>query len=241
MLPWNEKLLQEAWSFAEIRFQHTEENRVTIPERMVKLDHPKRDRLVTGMFYKYSLILPLLPPGGKILDACAGAGFGASFLASSGYEVVAMDARLPWAKYRDNITCIEEDIFNFHTNGGELYDAIVLVDAIEHLKGKHQAPILQHLYSLLKPGGWFLIDTPRVKKSGRQSSSHPSCLNWEDLLKRFQGAGEWLEYQRYLITFTKPTKEETPGFTVVTRINGDPPKDIVSGQDQIIIGRKVYE
>lgn len=237
MLPWNSNLLNTKWEYAPIRYMHTEQNRITIPERMVVLDHPKRDRLVTGMLYKYSMILPFLPPEGRILDACAGSGFGASLLASSGYEVVAMDSRLPWAKTRENITCVETDIKEFHTNGGELYDAVVMIDAIEHLKGQHQVGILQHLYSLIKPGGHFLIDTPRVKESGRQSQSHPSCLNWDDLLKRVLSAGEWAEYQRYLITFVHPLKGGA-GFTIANRINGDPPEDIAHGQDQIIIAKK---
>jgi SAM-dependent methyltransferase len=237
MIPWNKKLLETEWEYAPHKHEHTPQNRITIPERMVVLEHPKRDRLVTGMFYKYSLILPLLPPEGRILDACSGAGFGASTLAASGYEVVAMDAQLPYARWRQNITCVEEDIHNFHTNGGDLYDAIVMVDAIEHLKGSHQIPALQHLYSLLKPGGWFLIDTPRVRNSGRQSGSHPSCLNWDDFLKRFQTAGEWSEYQRYLLSFEHPVKGG-PGFTISTRVRGEPPEGIPNGADQIIIGKK---
>ena len=237
MLPWNAKLLNTKWSFAAHRYQHTEENRITIPERMVVLNHPKRDRLVTGMLYKYSMILPFLPPEGRILDACAGSGFGASLLASSGYEVVAMDARLPYAQERDNIPCVETDIKEFHTNGGDLYDAIVMIDAIEHLKGQHQVEILQHLYSLIKPGGYFLMDTPRVEVSGRQSGSHPSCLSWDDMLKRVLSAGSWSEYQRYLLTFVHPIKGGA-GFTIANRIQGDPPEDIPNGQDQIIIARK---
>ena len=237
MLPWNDKLLNTEWEYAAVRFEHTEQNRITIPERMVVLDHPKRDRLVTGMLYKYSMILPLLPPGGRVLDACAGSGFGASLLAASGYEVVAMDARLPWAKVRDNITCVETDIKEFHTNGGDLYDAVLLIDAIEHLKGQHQVGILQHLYTLVKPGGYFLIDTPRVQKSGRQSGSHPSCLSWDDLLTRVLSTGPWSEYQRYLLSFVHPIKDG-PGFTIAHRIQGDPPEDIPNGQDQIIIARK---
>lgn len=239
MLVWNNELLNRKWRLPVERYERTIENQVTVPERMVTLDHPKRDRLVTGMLYKYSMILPFLPPEGRILDACAGAGFGSSLLATSGYEVVAMDATLPWAKFRDNITCVETDIKEFHTNGGNLYDAIVMIDAVEHLKGQHQIGILQHLYSLLKPGGHFLIDTPRVERSGRQSFDHPSCLNWEDLLTKFLAAGAWEEYQRYLISFVYPIAHEVgPGFTMAHRINGEPPEEIIDAQDQIIIGRK---
>ena len=239
-LAWNNELLNRKWQSAIKKYEHTEENEVTVPERMVCLDHPKKERLVTGMFYKYSLILPLLPPSGRVLDACAGSGFGASLLAESGYDVTAMDPTLTWAKYRDNITLAETNILDFEPENGELFDGITMIDAIEHLKAGTQIAALQNMYKWLKPGGWFLIDTPRVETSGYQSMYHPSCLNWDDLLVRVQAAGEWSEYQRYLLSFEYPLCRGG-GFTVCQRILQDEEPEWAKGkhgQDQIIIARK---
>ncbi len=233
---WSNELLGYDWKTDTVKYDHTEENEVAIPERMVMLGHPKKDRLISGMLCKYSLLLPFLPSSGHIVDACAGAGFGSAMFAHSGYKVTAMDARLKWAKFRDNIACAETDLFKFSLDVPA--DAIVMIDAVEHFKKSHQLPALQHLYSLLKPEGLFLIDTPRVSVSGRQGKEHPSCLSWEDFLIAFQSMGKWKWYQRYLIMFEVPGPPGSSGFSVLRRILGNETPEYVRGQDQVILGMK---
>ena len=249
---WDLGLLNRDWVTHTPTGTVHEENVVVVPERMINLDHRKTDRLVAAMFNKYSLILPLIEPGSRVLDACAGAGFGASFLAGSGHDVTAMDANLQWAKLREGgneIKCAEMDLFDFKDDEG--FDAITMVDAIEHFKGSHQIPALRHLYSLLKPGGWFLIDTPNVQVSGRMCLEHPSCLSWADFLERFEKMGEWSEYQRYLITWEHAKKVRSKkgeveamghrGFSIIHRMDINKVPAYEQNQDQVILGRKPLE
>lgn len=231
---WNSYLLQKDWKTDNKRFAHTDETEVAIPELLISRDHPKKDRLISTMLSKYSLLLPLLPPNGHIVDACAGAGFGSAILAHSGYKVTAMDAKLKWAKFRDGIDCAEMDLFKFSLDTPA--DAVVMIDAVEHFKKSHQVPALQHLYNSLKPEGLFLIDTPRVFVSGRQGKEHPSCLSWEDFLSAFLRMGEWKWYQRYLIRFEAPNRGS--GFSVLRRVLGNETPEYGKGYDQVIIGRK---
>ncbi len=226
----NQKLLNRKWNANTIKFSHTPENSVVIPERMVSLDHPKAQRLINGSIHKYTMILPFLEKNSRILDACAGSGWGSSYLTTSGHTVTAMDADLTWAKWRSDIEIRELDLFDFKPD--YKFDAVCMIDAVEHFKKSHQLPALKHLYSLLKPNGWFIIDTPRVKVTGRQSSDHPSCLNWVDFLEAFEKMGDWVDVQRYTISWSK-------GYEMVKRVYlDDPEPKYFDAQDQIIIGKK---
>lgn len=226
----NQELLNRNWHDSPAKFGHGIENSVVIPERMVALDHPKAQRLINGSIHKYTMILPFLEKNSRVLDACAGSGWGASYLASSGHTVTAMDSGLMWAKYRSDIEIAECDLFDFKPE--HKFDAVCMIDAVEHFKKSHQLPAIQHLYSLLKPNGWFIMDTPRVKVTGRQSSHHPSCLNWVDFLEAFEKMGTCVDIQRYTISSSK-------GYSMVKRVYlDDMEPEYFDHQDQIIIGRK---
>lgn len=200
-----------------------------IPERMIALDHPKGQRLVSSMITKYSMLLPFLTGPSTILEACCGAGFGASMLAQSGHDVVGVDfdkEAIAFAQeHRPDVEFYLEDIYNFERTD---FDAVVFIDAIEHFEKEDQPTILAHLYSKLRSGGILLIDTPLAKKSGRVSRAHVWELDQADFRSVVDASGWYDLIRRFYI-------DNSYNFPVVTE---DYAPDIHGVQDQVIIARK---
>ena len=221
------ELLSKTWTLGE--FSGGGEPS-TIPERLIALEHPKAHRLITGMLMKYGLLLQYVKKG-KVLDLCCGSGFGASFLALNGLETTAVDAAGGIldisARKRPNISVVHQNVAHLHM--GVQFDAVTLVDAIEHFLQENQPLVMRAIVEHLKPGGYALIDTPLVNTSHRQSSKHVWVLNWKDLGELVQKAGLQLVDRYTMATF----REQYP---ILVRTSHPPV--VHTASDQILIARK---
>ncbi len=102
--------------------------------------------------------------GGRVLDMACGEGYGSEVLARSAATVVGVDAN-PEAhdharvRYRrQNLSFARGLVQTFGTP--RAYDAVVFLQTIEHVPDP--TAVLEHLRSLLAPGGIAYVSTPNV-------------------------------------------------------------------------------
>ncbi len=102
--------------------------------------------------------------GGRVLDMACGEGYGSNVLAGRALSVVGLDAN-PEAfeharrRYRaENLTFERGMVENFGTPGS--FDAVVFLQTIEHVFDP--LAVLEHLRSLLAPGGAVYVSTPNL-------------------------------------------------------------------------------
>lgn len=101
---------------------------------------------------------------GRILDMACGTGYGTDVLAAApGVTIVTGvdidEDAINYAKktYRNNkIAFFQKDFFSFLDD--KLFDTIVSLETIEHINNPTRG--IQHLLSLLKPGGRLIISAP---------------------------------------------------------------------------------
>lgn len=117
--------------------------------------------------------------GADVVDLACGEGYGADVLAGSAASVVGVDAnpdahehaRLRYA--RPNLR-FERELVQRFTPAGGACDAVVFLQTIEHVE--EPGPLLEHVRSLLRPGGVAYISTPNVltlAPEGAASSGNP--------------------------------------------------------------------
>jgi 2-polyprenyl-3-methyl-5-hydroxy-6-metoxy-1,4-benzoquinol methylase len=114
--------------------------------------------------------------GGRVVDMACGEGYGAAVLAQTASSVVGVDAnpeahehaRLRYV--RENLRFARDLVETFH----EECDAVVFLQTIEHVRNPGE--ILEHLASMLAPGGAVYVTTPNLltlAPPGAEKSENP--------------------------------------------------------------------
>jgi 2-polyprenyl-3-methyl-5-hydroxy-6-metoxy-1,4-benzoquinol methylase len=128
--------------------------------------------------------------GKRVLDMACGEGYGSSMLATSARSVVGLDANREAheharLRYRSPNLSFERGLVE--TFGADSsFDAVVFLQTIEHVHDP--VSVLEHLRSILTPGGVAYVSTPNVltlAPAGSPRSGNP----WH--LKEYR-AGEFL-------------------------------------------------
>lgn len=151
-----------------------------LPERMVAKNHHKGPRLLNALSTKYSMALPLLNPHSRVLDLCAGAGLGSQILVRSKHSVVAVDINPDLLEFRKGIEIFKYNLIKEELPWKDTFDAVYLIDAIEHFDAATQVSIMEKIWKVLKFNGLLVIDTPLTRTSGWKSEHHIHELSWGD-------------------------------------------------------------
>lgn len=163
-------------------------NARAIPERILFSKTSKSTRIINGMTMKYSTCMPYVRSGDKVLDLCAGSGFGSNILANSGYKVTAVDQFTDILRYRSNIGIYKGDVRDLSLFY-DSFQAVHLVDCIEHFTQEDQLKVLEEAAKTLKDTGYLIIDTPHTKVSAYGSKNHLWELSWQDFSDLVRSAG----------------------------------------------------
>ena len=154
-LPASQRLFASQWSFTTPEwFDH----------RHSWLDPDKWNHdFVDASVYN---VLPRLPLGGSMLSLCCGDGFFEKhYYSKRCSRVVAVDRDKSALAYATrlhnspNIEYRESDIFQLDLPSSS-FDVVVLRSAIEHFTEDQQEFLVSSIKRWLKPGGWFVGDTP---------------------------------------------------------------------------------
>jgi SAM-dependent methyltransferase len=138
----------------------------------------------------------LLPgAGGLALDVGAGTGRDAAWLASRGFEVVAVEPSVAMRKQAarlhadPRIRWVDDSLPGLHQvrRGGVRFDLILLSAVWMHVAPADRPRAFRSLATLLGPGGLLAI-TLRSGPSGADRGMHPVCADELGRLARAHGA-----------------------------------------------------
>jgi len=143
----------------------------------------------------YALVEPLIRPGMRVLDAAAGTGYGAAWLAErigpSG-ALVALDrdresVRYAAARYRASNAAFEcgwLDALAGETDGS--FDGVLCCDAIR--AGDDPEKALRELWRLVGPGGWLLLAAPAAGNDTPRTGDSPHTFTSPQLVELVRAA-----------------------------------------------------
>lgn len=123
-------------------------------------------------------VLKVLPLHGKLLDLCAGDGFyDYYFYRKRAQEITCVELNQEAYQHAirlhkaANITYHLADVLNFGLEES-YYDVVLIRGAIEHFSQENQQIIFRKALSALKPGGWFVGDTPANQSEEKLLPAH---------------------------------------------------------------------
>jgi SAM-dependent methyltransferase len=120
----------------------------------------------------YAGVAVSLPKRGKILEVGCGLGYFTYALAKSGYDAVGIDVSkeaIEDATKQYGPYFSHEDFFNFKVAEADKFDAILMIELIEHVDDP--AKYLAHAKTLLKKSGALIVTTPN-------RSWYPDSVLW---------------------------------------------------------------
>jgi len=129
----------------------------------------------------------------RILDYGAGKGFLAEQLLGQGIKVSCFDLSEESAKVLDAKFAGHPNYLgsftprNIEANRGS-FDAVFLIEVIEHLEDDARKVVLGNMYELLKPGGIAIISTPNHEDLGRDLICNPVT---KEVYHRWQHVYSW--------------------------------------------------
>jgi SAM-dependent methyltransferase len=139
---------------------------------------------------RYKFVARLLAPDDEVLEIGCGSGLGAIFMAQhcarvTGLEIKAYEleeaARI---NRRDNVLFIEQDFFEFATD--QQFDAVVLLDAIEHMEVEDGRRLVAKTCQHLRRHGMLVVGTPSIHSLPYQSAAsragHIHCYDQQELI-----------------------------------------------------------
>lgn len=107
-------------------------------------------------------ISPLLDRNSRVLEVGAGIGCTVKVFEQNGFQAEGIDPGGEFLKFsRDQLNANVEITNLYDLPKNNAYDAVLLVHVIEHLRSPKEA--LQHIASLLKPGGMFYVECPNLQ------------------------------------------------------------------------------
>jgi cyclopropane fatty-acyl-phospholipid synthase-like methyltransferase len=112
-------------------------------------------------------VLPLIPPGGIVLDAPCGTGKYFPLVAAAGHRVAGVDqsaGMLAQARARGIAFSLEQVTLQDMSYEHE-FDAVITVDAMENIPPEDWPLVLANLHRAVRPGGLMYMTVEEVGRS----------------------------------------------------------------------------
>jgi SAM-dependent methyltransferase len=139
----------------------------------------------------YEKFVPLLPPGGKILDAGCGSGRDSLYFNNKGFRVLAIDSCEEFAGFTRDYAGVEAKCMSFaEVNFNNEFDGIWACASLLHLSHVDLTAALKKLSDALKPGGILYASFKYGDFSGERNGRTFTDLDekcFSELLKEIQG------------------------------------------------------
>jgi len=168
---------------------HTDTMERIIPDNIQKDDAAAQLSLKLHL-ERYQFACKHLLPG-RVLDIACGMGYGTRMLADcSGQNCVGVDISADAISYANNryahtgIKFVNAALMDFHDD--EKFENIVSLETIEHIHDPDR--VVDHLRTLLKPGGRLIISAP-VTPSTDGNSFHVNDFSERSFRKLFTSRG----------------------------------------------------
>lgn len=179
----------ELAEFYGLRYRQSYHGEETPSPRRVMRAWQKAERI-------HETVAPHLPPGARLLEIGAGIGCTVKYFERQGFRAEGIEPHGGFQRYsaeRLQVSIQQGDVFTYQPE--QLYDAVLLVHVIEHLRSPRQA--LRQIRQMLRPGGQLYVECP-------------------DLSAHFR-LREGMFHYAHIHNFTRPTLSalaESCGFSV---------------------------
>ena len=139
---------------------------------------------------RYSFALQFIKSTDEVLDAPCGSGYGSNLIGAKAKHITGIDidsATIQHAKEffnSENIEFVVGNIENISTSfpKASKFDVVVSFEGIEHLKDREK--FLLEVRKKLKPGGHFIVSTPRKPHGSQYHTVEFSLEEFRDILSK---------------------------------------------------------
>ncbi|MCC7145936.1 MAG: class I SAM-dependent methyltransferase [Phycisphaeraceae bacterium] len=140
---------------------------------------------------RYKFVARLLRPRDRVLEVGCGSGLGAIFLSQHCRQVTGLDVKeheineARMINRRANVSFAAGDFFAL--DSAQAWDAVVMLDVIEHMDEPLGQKLVAQAGRILAPGGMLVLGTPSLYSYPHQGplsqASHVKCYDQEELLR----------------------------------------------------------
>lgn len=152
----------------------------------VELDNPDEPlEMIAFTIARYKFACKWMRETDRVLEVGCGAGFGCNFFSRHVASVTGLDideqaVEACRAKYRrPNLSYIIGDIIDPPVTPSPEYDSVVSFEMIEHVDQEAGRRMVANCAAYLKPGGLFILSTPRSRPDRSVSRRHHHIFEYD--------------------------------------------------------------
>ena len=152
----------------------------------VELDNPDEPlEMIAFTIARYKFACKWMREKDRVLEVGCGEGFGCNFFSRHCAHVTGLDIdpetveRCSLKYRRDNLKFVVDDIINPPSPPQPHFDSVVSFEMIEHVSQDDGRKMVQHCADHLKPGGLFILSTPRAREDRSVSRQYHHVYEYD--------------------------------------------------------------
>lgn len=167
----------------------------------------------------YKFFLPLIPDGGRILDAGCGSGRDARVFIDRGYKVTAFDASRTLAAMASELTGLPVETCSFDEfQTKRQFDGVWACASLLHVPYKELAATINHLAEFLVSGGYFYCSFKYGQGEELRDGRHFTHMDGALLQDLLRLTNLWL-HKSWITYDLRPEKATERWQNVLLRLN----------------------
>ncbi len=165
----------------------------------------------------YECFLPLIPAGGRILDAGCGSGRDARAFLNNGYKVTAFDACVPLVDLASRLLNQPVMACRFNEFQSESqFDGIWACASLLHVPYSELVETISHLTGFLRPSGYFYFSFKYGEGEGEIGGRHFTYLNEVNVQSLSDSAGMFV-HQSWVTQDLRPDRADEKWLNVILK------------------------